>query len=203
VVNETHPDDDRELVAGSQKGDEHAFEALVKKYQQTVFNLVYHNMGHRGDIEDIAQKIFAKVYFSLQKFDATRPFFPWLYRIAVNQCYDELRRARRRKLLTFTELSLEESESIEKLINQKLPAAPPAEERTELHALLYKLLDRIPEQQRIALVMRDLEDIPYDRMAEVLNCTEQAARLKVFRARARLRDLIEKALRRQRRSGNR
>jgi RNA polymerase sigma-70 factor (ECF subfamily) len=197
VAKEPQHDDDRDLVARCQKGDEPAFEALVKKYQQSIFNLVYHNIGGRAEVEDIAQKIFSKVYFSLPKFDNQRPFFPWLYRIAVNQCYDELRHARRQKTSTFTDLSLVETESIDRLIRKHEDPVDSNDEREELHALLHKLLDQIPEQQRMAVVLRDLEDVPYDRVAEALNCTEQAARLKVFRGRARLRDLIEKALRRR------
>lgn len=197
---EAHTEEDRELAGRCQKGDEQAFEKLVRKYQQSVFNLIYHNIGYRADVEDVAQKIFSKIFFSLPKFDNKRPFFPWLYRIAVNQCYDELRRARRRKVRTFTELSMEDADAIEKLMNQNETAPVPAEDSQEMHALLYKLLDQIPEQQRSAIVLRDLEDVPYEKMAEIMKCSEQAARLKVFRARARLRDLMEKALRRQERA---
>ena len=192
--------EDRELVRRCQNGDDAAFEVLVRKYQQTLFNLIYHNMGRRGDTEDIAQKILTKVYFSLGKFDSTRPFFPWVYRIAINQCYDELRRMRRRPSLTFSELNLQETENIENLIRQEDSQETPVEERKELHDLLHKMLDRLPEKQRRALVLRDLEDVPYDQMAELMNCTEQAARLKVFRARTRLRDMMQKALRRRERA---
>jgi RNA polymerase sigma-70 factor (ECF subfamily) len=203
VAKEPSQEEDRELVGRCRKGDEYAFEELVRKYQQTVFNLVYHNIGYRNDVEDIAQKIFSKIYFSLPKFDTKRPFFPWLYRIAINQCYDELRRARRRKVHTFTELSLDETESIEKLINQHEAPAESVEDRQELHVLLHKLMEELPDQQRTALILRDLELVPYDRMAEIMKCTEQAARLKVFRARMRLRHLMEKALRRQHRASAR
>lgn len=203
MVKDDYPDDDRDLVRRCQAGSEPAFEGLVRKYQQVVLNLVHHNLGYRGDVEDVAQKIFVKVYFSLSKFDNNRPFFPWLYRIAVNQCYDELRRARRHKLITFTELSLEDGDAIEKLMNQpERPVENPAEKK-EMHALLLRLLEQLPDQQRMAIVLRDLEDVPYDRLAEILKCTEQAARLKVFRARGRLRNLMEKALRRQERSRGR
>jgi RNA polymerase sigma-70 factor (ECF subfamily) len=203
VARDAQADDDRALVSRCQSGDEAAFEQLVRKYQQVVFNLIYHNLGYRGDVEDVAQKVFSKVYFSLSKFDNKRPFFPWLYRIAVNQCYDELRRARRRRLITFSELSLDDSDAIEKLVSQPETAAANPPEDKEMHALLLRLLDQLPDPQRTALVMRDLEDVPYEKLAEVLNCTEQAARLKVFRARARLRDLMEKALRRQKRAQGR
>lgn len=193
-MQEPNPDDDRDMVGRCQKGDSLAFEELVRKYQQTVFNLAYHYLGSRNEIEDVAQKIFTKIYFSLPKFDSRRPFFPWLYRIAINQCYDELRRIRRQKTYTFSELSLEETSSIEKLISQNEVPQPSDESRQEMQALMQKMLNQLPNQQRLAIVLRDFEVVPYSQIAEILKCTEQAARLKVFRARARLKILIEKAL---------
>jgi RNA polymerase sigma-70 factor (ECF subfamily) len=196
---DTNAEEDRAWVRQCQDGEEGGFEKLVQKYQQAVFNLIYHNLGPRADAEDVAQKIFAKVYFSINKFDNSRPFFPWLYRIAVNQCHDELRRIRRSKLYTFTDLNLEETERIERLISQAETPAPSAEDQRELHSLLLKMLDRLHKHQRTALVLRDIEEVPYDKIAEIMKCSEQAARLKVFRARARLKDLVLKALRRQQR----
>jgi len=195
-VLQPYPDDDRDLVTKCQKGDTAAFEELVRKYQQTVFNLAYHYIGYREEVEDVAQKIFTKIYFSLPKFDVGRPFFPWLYRIAIIQCYDELRRIRRQKTHTFSELSADETYSIENLISQNETPVIPDEDRQEMRALLRKVLGQLPDQQRMAIVLRDLEDIPYSRIAEILKCSEQAARLKVFRARTRLKTLLEKTLRR-------
>ena len=192
-----YSEDDSDLIRRCKKGDESAFEEIVRKYQQTVFNVVYHNIGHRGDVEDVAQKIFTKVYFSLSKFDDNRPFFPWLYRIAINQCYDELRRLRRQKVRTFTELNLEDTDRIEALVSQnEIPPSSPQDSK-EIHALLLKLLGGLPDRQKMAIVLRDIEDVSYERMAEILNCTDQAARLKVFRARSRLKQLVERALRRK------
>ena len=194
MAKEPYPDEDRELVARCRNGDSLAFEALVRKYQQTILNLSYHYLGYQRDFEDVAQKIFTKIYFSLPKFDNRRPFFPWLYRIAVNQCYDELRRMRRLKVRTFSELSMEETNSIENLISQPETSLASDEERRGMFALLQKMLEQLPDQQRMAIVLRDIEDFPYSKMAEMLNCTEQAARLKVFRARSRLKSLVDKAL---------
>ena len=191
---ESYPDEDRKLISRCQESDPLAFEELVSKYQQTVLNLVYHYIGRRNEIEDVAQKIFTKIYFSLPKFDNQRPFFPWLYRIAINQCYDELRHIRRQKTNTFSELSLEETSSIENLISRHEIVSDNEGDRQEMQAMLHSVLNRMPEQQKAAIVMRDIEAIPYVKMAEILKCTEQAARLKVFRARVRLKALIEKAL---------
>ncbi len=190
-------DEDKKLVAQSKEGDPLAFEELVRKYQQVILNLAYHYIGRRDEIEDIAQKIFSKVYFSLAKFDIRRPFFPWLYRIAINQCYDELRRAKRQRVRTFSELSYEETSSVERLMSQNEMASPSDHDRQELHALLHKILNQLPSHQKMAIVLRDIEMIPYVEMAGILKCTEQAARLKVFRARIRLKTLMEKALQKQ------
>lgn len=193
----SYPEEDRDLITRCAAGEERAFEELVQKYQQTVLNLVFHHLGHRADLEDVAQKIFIKVYLSLGRFDNRRPFFPWLYRIIRNQCYDELRQMRRAKVHTFTDLGLEEVDAIERLISQNEITPRSGEEMKEMHDLLYTLLHQLPEKQRTAVILRDLEEVPYDRMAEVLGWTEQAARLKVFRGRARLRELMERALRRR------
>jgi len=193
----TYPEEDHDLIARCKSGDEQAFEDLVQRYQQTVLNLVFHHLGHRADLEDVAQKIFIKVYLSLERFDNKRPFFPWLYRIVRNQCFDELRQLRRSKVRTFTDLGLEEIETIERLIGQGEAAPRSDDERKELHDLLFTLLDQLPEKQRTAVILRDLEEIPYDQMAKALGWTEQAARLKVFRGRARLKELMERALRRR------
>jgi RNA polymerase sigma-70 factor (ECF subfamily) len=197
VGREENTERDRDLVRRCQKGDDAAFEELVKLYQQTVFNVIYHNIGNRNDVEDIAQKVFAKIYFSLGKFDNKRPFFPWLYRIAINQCYDEMRHIKRRKIFTFTELSLDDGDQIEKLLSQTEQPSEFTDDKEKEHALLRKILNLLPEQQRTAIVLRDLEEVPYHQMAEVMKCTEQAARLKVFRARAKMRELLEKSLRRK------
>jgi len=195
------PEEDRQLVTRCKTGDERAFEDLVREYQHTVLNLVFHHLGHRADAEDVAQKIFIKVYLSLDRFDNKRPFFPWLYRIIINQCYDELRHARRQRVHTFTELSIDEVDTIERLINQSELPPQPEGDRQEMYSLLYALLDQLPDKQRTAVILRDLEEVPYERMAEILGWTEQAARLKVFRGRARLRELMEKALRKREAKG--
>jgi len=190
-----YPDEDRDLVQRCRQGDALAFEELVTRHQQMVLNLAYHYLGRQNDIEDVAQKIFTKVYFSLSKYDIRRPFVPWLYRIAVNQCYDELRRMRRSRTRTFSELSTDEINYVENLVGGQETSAAQDENRKEMVSLLYRLLDQLPARQRLAVVLRDIEDLSYPKMAEMLECTEQAARLKVFRARSRLKTLLDKAMR--------
>ncbi len=192
-------EEDRELITRCQAGNESAFESLVRKYQRELFHLVSWNVGSATEAEDIVQDILCKVYFSLNKFDNNRPFYPWLRRVAVNQCYDELRKVRRRKILKFTELNDQDTRALERLMatpQAELSPHSPANGE-ELRSLMQRILDRLPEKQRMAIVLRDLRQVPYEEMADIMRCSKQAVRLKVFRARARLRTLITKALRRQ------
>lgn len=194
---EINPQEDQELVRLSRSGDEDAFEKLVRKYQQNLFHLVYRHTGRPADVEDIVQKIVVKMYLSLDSYDSSRAFHPWLYRIAVNQCYDELRRRKRRRTFTFTDLELEETAAVDLLINRTRAPEPAEEYSEELHSLLYRTLDRLPEKHRRVIVLRDLEQVSYEEISSILRCTQQAARLKVLRARQRLRDLMSKTLRRR------
>jgi RNA polymerase sigma-70 factor, ECF subfamily len=199
VWHEMNNEEDRELITRCKAGDESAFESLVHRYERELFHLVSWNVGSTGEAEDIVQDVFTKVYFSLSKFDNDRPFYPWLRRVAINQCYDELRKVRRRRILKFTELNDQDARVIERLMavpqNEPPVSAPAGGE--ELPSLMQRVLDRLPEKQRMAIVLRDFKQVPYEEMAGMMQCSKQAVRLKVFRARARLRTLLVKALRRQ------
>ena len=191
---EPSQEEDRRLLDLYRDGDASAFDELVQKYQKSVINLVYHYIGNAHNAEDVAQKIFIKVYFSLPKFDIRRPFFPWLYRITINQCYDELRHKKRKRTYTFSELSLEDTRSIDNLINRTDSGTAADEKQSEMQALLYEALEQLSDRHRKIIVLRDIEGVPYEEIAAILKCTEQAARLKVFRARNRLRTILEKTL---------
>jgi len=199
VWHELNSDEDRDLISRCQAGDEGAFESLVRKYQRELFHIVSWNVGNAAEAEDVVQEILAKVYFSLRKFDNDRPFYPWLRRVAINQCFDELRRVRRRRILRFTELNEQETRTLERLMAtpQAEPAGGGPEHGEDLRVLMQKVLDRLPEKQRMAIVLRDLKQVPYEEMADIMNCSKQAVRLKVFRARARLRTLVLRSLRRR------
>jgi RNA polymerase sigma-70 factor (ECF subfamily) len=199
VWHELNSDEDKELIRSCQAGDEKAFEVLVAKYQRELFHLVSWHVGTHADVEDIVQEIFCKIYFSLRRFDNDRPLYPWLRRVAINQCYDELRRQRRRKILKFTELNEQETRALDRLIagNEQAAAGRAAENGDDIRVMMQKILDKLPERQRMVIVLRDFKQVPYEEMAEIMKCSKQAVRLKVFRARARLRTLLLRALRRQ------
>src|SRR6202008_5098965 len=98
-------DDDRELVKRAQKEDKEAFEELVRRHQARVFAVAGGILRNREDVEDIAQQVFLKAYFSIKRFDQRAAFSTWLYKITVNECWDLLRKKKVRPLVFEAELS--------------------------------------------------------------------------------------------------
>jgi RNA polymerase sigma-70 factor, ECF subfamily len=186
---------DRALISRSQNGDHLAFEDLVRKYYHQLIALVCWHAGPSADTDDILQLILCKVYFSLKKFDINRPFYPWLRRIAVNRCFDEKRRLRRRRALTFAELKLEES-----CIESELPYfrtmanAHYADNEQDMCDALREVIEQLSHEHREVIMLRHLQQISYEEIADILNCTPRAARVKACRARAALRKLILKSV---------
>jgi RNA polymerase sigma-70 factor (ECF subfamily) len=183
---------DRTLISRTRDGDHIAFEELVQKYRHQLLNLVCWHAGPTADTDDILQAILCKVYFSLKKFDLNRPFYPWLRRIAVNRCFDERRRLRRRKTMTFAELGLD-------FPNVEAEAETPLsfsynhyanEKRNDLSDMLAVALKQLPKDHQQVLILHYLEQLPYEEIASVLDCSPQAARVKACRAKSELRRIL-------------
>jgi RNA polymerase sigma-70 factor, ECF subfamily len=185
---------DRALISRSQNGDQLAFEDLVRKYYHQLLTLVCWHAGPAADTDDILQLILCKVYFSLKKFDINRPFYPWLRRIAVNRCFDEKRRLRRRKTLTFADLKLEEAGIESELPYFRAMASTHyADNEQDMCDALREVIELLSEEHREIIILRHLQQISYEEIAEILECTPRAARVKACRARASLRKLILKS----------
>jgi RNA polymerase sigma-70 factor (ECF subfamily) len=185
---------DRVLVSRSQSGDPAAFEDLISKYRPQLSSLVGWYAGPSADAEDILQLILCKVYFSLKSFDINRPFYPWLRRIAVNRCCDERRRLRRRRVLTFAELDLEETCRESELPPlQAMADSYYSDNRQRLHESLRAVIEKLPEEHRQIILLRHLQQCSYEEIGESMMCTPRAARVKACRARTALKKLILKS----------
>ena len=186
---------DRTLISRTQNGDNIAFEELVQKYRHQLLNLVCWHAGPAADTDDILQAILCKVYFSLKKFDLNRPFYPWLRRIAVNRCFDERRRLRRRKTITFAELGFD-APDVEMDTPLNFSTGYYANEnRNDLSDMLAVALSQLPRDYQQVLVLHYLEQLPYEDVASALDCSPQAARVKACRAKTALRKILVNACR--------
>lgn len=184
-------DADAELVRRSQAGDWEAFEQLVHRYQTRVFSILRRVLRRREDVEDVAQQAFAKAYFSLRRFDFRSAFGTWLYRIVVNESYDWLRKKRVRRLVYEAELNDAELQRLEQMVEEGR-AEPTPSRRAEASDLVARLLDRISPQDRLLLVLKEVEGFSVAEIAEITNLNPNTVKVRMFRARERLAKALER-----------
>jgi len=176
------------LVRNCQKGDPEAFRLLVERYQGRVFSIAHSLVRARADVEDIAQQVFTKVYFAIQNFDFRCALITWIYRITINECYDHLRRTRARKFFCISEMSEAECRQLE--------MAPSAEispdKQAELGQFVSLLLEKVSPDERVLLVMKEVEGYSIQDLARVFGWNQNTVKVKLFRARRRLAQMARK-----------
>lgn len=182
---------DEKLIERSLTGDESAFESLVQKYHKRIISIVYQIIGNKQEAEDVAQEVFIKVFYKLKDFNPEYPFYAWLYRIAINRCYDYLRAKKRARMKSFSELSVKEIKTINTLYEQKNDGEISAYDREDINEIINKLIMSLKPKERAVIVMRDVENLAYKEIAQILKCSELAARIKLSRARKKLRTKFE------------
>src|SRR5437764_12368815 len=142
------------LVRRVQAKDEIAFREIVERYQAKVFSIIFGILRNHNDAEDIAQQVFAKIYFSIKNFDFRSSLLTWIYKITVNECYDYLRKKRVRKLVYESEFTAEESLRLENS-EPATDQAPAVDHRLAQHDLILKLLSKVSEEDRNLLLLKE------------------------------------------------
>src|ERR1700678_2230089 len=134
------------LVQRAQSGDEAAFREIVERYQSKVFSIIHGIVRQRNDVEDIAQQVFAKVYFSLRNFDFRSSLITWIYKITVNECFDYLRKKKVRKLVYESDMSEDEVRRVENT-EPPIDRQPSADTTLARRDYVLKLLSRVSEEE--------------------------------------------------------
>jgi RNA polymerase sigma-70 factor (ECF subfamily) len=178
-------EEERELVRLCQNGTESAFEELVRHHQQRMLALVGGILRHSGDVEDVVQQVFMKAYVSIKRFDQRAAFSTWLYKIAVNECWDYLRKRKVRPLVYESDLSEEQVSRLDSLATSDRRSESP-DDRTVTTELLQKLLEKLPEQDRQLLILKEVEGFSVQELAEILNLNVNTVKVRLFRARGRI-----------------
>ncbi len=186
-------EEERQLVRLAQSGEEAAFEELIRRHQQRVFGLVSGILRRREDVEDVVQQVFLKVFVSLKRFDQRAAFSTWLYKISVNECWDYLRKKKVRPLVYEADLSEEQVSRLDGVVSAEQPPAS-SSDRAEARDLLERMMEKLPEQDRQLLVLKEVEGFSVQELAEILDLNVNTVKVRLFRARARLMDVYRRRL---------
>ena len=173
------------LVRRAQSGDEVAFREIVERYQSKVFSIIHGIVRQRNDVEDIAQQVFAKVYFSIRNFDFRSSLITWIYKITVNECFDYLRKKKVRKLVYESDLSEDEVRRVENT-EPAIDRQAPADDTLARRDYVTKLLERVSEEERNLLMLKEVEGHSVEELAEMTGMNENTIKVKLFRARQKL-----------------
>ena len=169
---------DAALVAQARKGDQAAFEQLVRRHQRYVFNVAYRVLGDAVEAEDVTQEAFVRAWRGLPGFRGQSRFTTWLYRIVYNLCLNRLPKLRRELL---------QIEPLEDVLADAAPSPPDILETQEQMAFLHAELERMPEKYRLVLSLRYLEHLSYEEIATALNAPLGTVKTRMRSALARLR----------------
>lgn len=185
----TTEDTDQQLVERVQAGDKSAFNLLVLKYQHRVLKLVGRFVNDPAEAEDVAQEAFLKAYRALGTFRGDSAFYTWLYRIAINTAKNALVSSRRRPV--DFDLDLQDPDQYDRHAKLKEADTPEGVLLTdEIREVVERALEQLPEDLRTAIVLRELEGLSYEEIAEAMDCPVGTVRSRIFRA----REAIDKKL---------
>jgi RNA polymerase sigma-70 factor (ECF subfamily) len=189
---------ERELVKRAQAGDQSAYEELVRIHQPRLLAVIGGIMRRGEDVEDVAQQALLKAYISLKRFDLRSAFGTWLYKIAVNECWDYFRKKQVRPLVYESSLSDEQIRHMEGLPEDRdgsfSHSGIDAARRAEQRDLLDRLLVELDEQDKAMLVMKEVAGFTVEEVGQVLGLNVNTVKVRLFRARGRLMEVYRRRL---------
>lgn len=174
---------DQQLVERAQRGDKHAFELLIAKYQRRLARLISRFVRDAAEVEDVTQEAFIKAYRALPAFRGESAFYTWLYRIGINTAKNYLLSVGRRAPTT-TVFDAEEAEGFEEAGLLQEVSTPENELMSkQVVEVVNSSLQQLPDDLRTALTLREIEGLSYEEIAAVMNCPVGTVRSRIFRAR--------------------
>lgn len=182
---------EQELIQLCQKGDVRAFEQLIEGYEKRIINYCYRMLGNAQDAEDAAQEVFVKVFRFIGSFTGQSSFSTWLYRIASNVCLDLLRKAKRRPQESVSIYQYnEEGEEFSLPIEDKSPTPYEKAQQSEAQKALLAALEKLGEEQKRVVILRDIEGLSYEEIAAVTGVTPGTVKSRLNRARKSLQKYL-------------
>ena len=173
-----------ELIQRAQKADAAAFNQIVGAYRRRIMGTISRLIGRPEDVEDVAQEVFIRLYFSLGQLRTPEVFEPWLYRLTVNACYDYLRKSRRRLESRMADLSEQQVMMADAAAGSRLQTEDG--EKRRVRDLVQSLLSSVSEEDRMLLTLKEVEGLSLKELEKIYQVNENALKVRLFRARQRV-----------------
>lgn len=192
----TELNDDLQLVEACQKGDQMAFEQLVLKHQKRVFNIVYRFLGDYEEAKDLTQEVFIRVYKAIKGFRKEAQFSTWVYYITCNTCRNKLRQWKTRPMVESLDKPLETDENEINITIPDTTIKQPDEalEQKEIQTKVQQAIQTLSEDHKTVIILRDIQNLSYEEIAQVLNCSLGTVKSRLARARLALKDKLKEVI---------
>lgn len=178
------------LIEKAREGDDAAFNQIVQAYRRRILGTVSRLISRREDVEDVAQEVFLRLYYSLDQLKDAEVFEPWLYRLTTNAAYDYLRRQKRRPEARMADLS--EQQVVVADATASTLAQTEANRRSRVTEFVQALLGGVSEEDRILLTLKEVEGLSLKQLETIYKVNENALKVRLFRARQRVLKAFER-----------
>ncbi len=179
--------DEKDIIEKLQQGDEPAFKHVFDSYKDRIFNTILYLVQSNTEAEDLTQEVFVDVFLSIENFNAQSKLYTWIYRIAVNKAlnYIRFKKAKKRFGTLLSIFHLSPADEIPDFIHPGILL-----ENKELSESLHQAIDKLPDKQKTAFILRQLEDLSYAEIAEVMQTTIPSVESLLFRAKQNLQKYL-------------
>ncbi len=175
---------DFELIRRAQKGDSAAFNEIVTVYRKRILGTISRLISRTEDVEDVAQEVFVRLYYSLDQLRTAEVFEPWLYRLTQNAAYDYLRKQRRRQEFRMSDLTEQQVMMADAVAGGK--AEQDGQYHKKIRESVDALLGSVSDSDRVLLMMKEVEGLSLKELEKIYNVNENALKVRLFRARQRV-----------------
>ncbi len=179
-----------ELVRRAQRGDLHAYDDLIRRYQERIYATIYHMTSNHEDANDLVQDTFIKAYQALKSFKGGSSFYTWVYRIAVNKTINFLKQRRHRTHISLNDLDVnaENDPELVAFVSDKTPRREAG--LTELQEKLNEAMQKLSEDHRLVVTLHDVQGVPHEEIAKIMDCNIGTVRSRLFYARQQLQGFL-------------
>ena len=175
---------DPDIIEKARTGDSAAFNKVVLAYRRRILGTISRLIGRPEDVEDVAQEVFVRLYYSLDQLRTNEVFEPWLYRLSINACYDYLRRAKRRNEPRMSDLSEQQVMMADSVAGSKQQREE--QRKGRVREFTQSLFRHVSEEDRLLLTLKEVEGLSLKELEEVYGVNENALKVRLFRARQRV-----------------